>query len=375
MFLPTRYEERALTASLVALLMLACSCSGRDDRAGKRFVSNGGARLEPSAPEPGAGGAGGQHEESGGTSGDSVAEPQAGNSSVEPQPEPAPEETPGVDEPSIDEPTTDEPTTDEPGVVVPPDDEVEPGRNAGLGLPCEVQALLVKRCQSCHSRQPVEGASISLVSYADLTASSKLDGTANVLTRCLKRMKDSLRPMPPTPANPVTVSELTPLQAWLDAGAPPGTCEDSSSSNPYDAPAACSSGNYWTAIDSGSPWMNPGKACIKCHRQYPSFAPQFSVAGTVFPTAHEPDTCFGVPLATGAQVVIIDANGQELAPIRVVSGGNFGAILPGLALPYRAKVVVGETERIMLTPQTSGDCNGCHTQSGAQGAQGRVIVP
>ena len=121
--------------------------------------------------------------------------------------------------------------------------------------------------------------------------------------------------------------------------------------------------------------MNPGRACIKCHRQYPSFAPLFTIAGTVFPTAHEPDKCFGVPLATGARIIITDAQGQELTPIEVVSGGNFNAIIADLAMPYRAKVVVGDQERAMLTPQTNGDCNACHTQTGTQGARGRVIPP
>ena len=49
--------------------------------------------------------------------------------------------------------------------------------------------------------------------------------------------------------------------------------------------------------------------------------------------------------------------------------------LSELALPYRAKVVVGGRERVMLTPQTNGDCNACHTQAGAEGAPGRIIVP
>ena len=74
-------------------------------------------------------------------------------------------------------------------------------------------------------------------------------------------------------------------------------------------------------------------------------------------------------------MVITDDKGKSLITITVASRGNFGMILSGLALPYRAKVVVGNHERVMLTPQTNGDCNACHTQAGSQGAQGRVIVP
>ncbi len=74
-------------------------------------------------------------------------------------------------------------------------------------------------------------------------------------------------------------------------------------------------------------------------------------------------------------VIITDANGVEQPPIPVTGGGNFNARWTTLAMPYRAKVVVGDSERVMLTPQTSGDCNACHTQSGAQGARGRIILP
>jgi mono/diheme cytochrome c family protein len=43
--------------------------------------------------------------------------------------------------------------------------------------------------------------------------------------------------------------------------------------------------------------------------------------------------------------------------------------------PFTAKVVVGGKERVMVGPQTLGDCNACHTQNGLQGAPGRIIVP
>jgi hypothetical protein len=121
--------------------------------------------------------------------------------------------------------------------------------------------------------------------------------------------------------------------------------------------------------------MMPGRACIACHKTTNGRAPRFTIAGTVFPTAHEPDKCYGVAAAALAKVIITDANGVELPPIPVNAGGNFNVILSSLAVPYRAKVVVGDSERVMLTPQTSGDCNGCHTQFGAEGARGRIIAP
>ncbi len=373
----TTWTRERLACGVLALLLTSFACAERASRVDG--VASSAGTAHPPARETG-GMAGGRDRPSDAGAG-AGGVPEAGRASAEApaDPEVVP---PEMEPPDAVGPPADVPGIDEPGVDA-PEPSVDGGGGGGgaggtgdaAGLPCDVQKLLRARCQSCHSAPPVEGAAISLLSYADLSARSKNEPAVSVAARCLKRMKDSLRPMPPAPANALTISEMTPLQTWLDAGAPPVECDETPSDDPYDASPTCSSGGYWTAIDSGSPWMNPGLACIKCHRQSPNFSPQFSVAGTVFATAHEPDKCFGVSLATGAQIVITDANGQELSPIRVVSGGNFGAILSGLSLPYRAKVVVGDRERVMLTPQTNGDCNACHTQAGAQGARGRIIVP
>jgi hypothetical protein len=166
------------------------------------------------------------------------------------------------------------------------------------------------------------------------------------------------------------------LQAWMDGGIHAAKCDEAPdpSSNPYDAPPTCSSGSFWPGNFTGATWMMPGAACISCHRHYLAYAPLFSVAGTVFKTAHEPDKCYGVPVEVGAKIVITDANDVERI-LPVAGRGNFGEVLTGLAMPYRAKVVVGDKERVMLTPQTNGDCNACHTQFGAEGALGRIILP
>jgi hypothetical protein len=43
---------------------------------------------------------------------------------------------------------------------------------SAAGLPCDVQSVLSMRCGSCHGVVPAQGAPMSLVSYADLTAPS-----------------------------------------------------------------------------------------------------------------------------------------------------------------------------------------------------------
>ncbi len=75
----------------------------------------------------------------------------------------------------------------------------------------------------------------------------------------------------------------------------------------------------------------------------------------------------------GATVVITDANKMSytLTPDRV---GSFSSNA-SLALPYQAKVVKAGNERIMMTPQTVGDCNSCHTPAGANMAPGRILLP
>jgi hypothetical protein len=119
--------------------------------------------------------------------------------------------------------------------------------------------------------------------------------------------------------------------------------------------------------------MRPGEACIACHTSEGE-GPRYAIAGTLFPTGHEPDDCNGLPGEPGGlKVIITDANGQEheLTPNSV---GNF--FLGGnLATPYTAKVVSDAGERLMLTPQQDGDCNKCHTADGISGAPGRVVVP
>jgi hypothetical protein len=151
-----------------------------------------------------------------------------------------------------------------------------------------------------------------------------------------------------------------PAPCAADGGTTPG----------FDTPSVCTSGTNWTRGDRGSVSMHPGVACIACHDL--NNAPPFSIAGTVYPSAHEPDDCNGGGTA-GAQIVITDANGK-VTKIPVNSVGNFYS-QGTIALPYRAKVVVGTTERAMVGSQKSGDCNSCHTETGASSAPGRIVLP
>ena len=117
--------------------------------------------------------------------------------------------------------------------------------------------------------------------------------------------------------------------------------------------------------------MSPGLGCVSCHAS--TGAKKLNVAGTVYPTLHEPDLCIGASM--GLQVVITDAQGTAHT-LSVNGSGNFyDDGLLAFPTPYTAKVVGPNGSIPMVTPQTSGDCNSCHTSAGAQGAAGRIVGP
>jgi hypothetical protein len=164
-------------------------------------------------------------------------------------------------------------------------------------------------------------------------------------------------------------------QAEASTAPDAGTADAATADADYNTAVVCTSGQMWTLGDTKSPEMHPGVACRKCHVTLGSGKKDFDISGTVYPTAHEPDDCDGV---AGVQVVITDANNAQHV-LSVNAAGNFyNDDLYGLLkipVPYTAKVVSGSNTREMLTAQTSGDCNSCHTESGAQSAPGRIMAP
>ena len=239
------------------------------------------------------------------------------------------------------------------------------GSSAGGGtsdLPCDVQSMLAAHCTSCHGSPPA-GAPMPLVSYADLIAPGL--GGVTIADRALARMTSTTSPMPPAPAARVSAAELATFQSWVTGGMPMGSC----GADPLNAAPTCTSGSYWAFGNAESALMHPGAACVACHQS--SFeAPRFTVAGTLYPTGHEPTDCNGT---TAATIVITDANGTVVS-LTPNTAGNFYSSA-ALAFPIHATVVVNGTERAMVGAQQSGDCNACHTQTGASMAPGRVAVP
>lgn len=247
----------------------------------------------------------------------------------------------------------------------------------GADLPCDIAVLLATQCASCHNRASDSQSETPMMTYADLIADSSEPGQT-VAQFAVARMRDNEDPMPPSPETRSSETEIAALEAWVTGGYPhgscdPGTIDVDAGMSVFDVAPICTSTRMWTGGNRESPLMHPGKACITCHTDEDE-GPIYSIAGTLFPTAHEPDDCNGAAgSSTGAVVIITDANGVEkrLTPNSV---GNFYTTAR-IAMPYKAKVVVDGVERRMNNEQDDGDCNTCHTQNGEDRTPGRIILP
>lgn len=262
------------------------------------------------------------------------------------------------------------------------------GAGPATGIPCDVADVL-KACTGCHHNPPSGGATSSLVTYDDLMATSPKGGT--YADRCLVRMQDAAKPMPPSPSPMVSAAGIATFQAWATGGYPKGDCGagGAGGGDPYNTPETCTSGVTWAGGEED--WgqypkegMHPGKPCIDCHTNpgkygLPDTGPDMWIAGTVYPTAHEFEECLGVDgLQENIDVEVTDANGQVVTlPVNVT--GNFylrkAVGVPPIVFPVTAKVLSGGTYRAMSKAVTTGDCNSCHTLKGANDAPGRIMAP
>jgi hypothetical protein len=248
-------------------------------------------------------------------------------------------------------------------------------------LPCDVANVLASACTSCHGPVLADGARVHLASRADLLASIGGGSSATIADLCVQRMQHETKPMPPNAqASP---NAVTVFEKWIAAGMPEGTC--SALGIDYTTESVCSSNRRWKGDDDdGDKLMNPGEACIACHKQEAAEgsreAKVYSVAGTLYPTAHEPDDCNGVNGTKGTKpkVVITDAKGTTVT-LEVNSAGNF-YYERSLSKPLRAKVVRGDAVYEMQAEIKDGDCNACHTEAGRadEGVdypRGRIVSP
>ena len=151
-----------------------------------------------------------------------------------------------------------------------------------------------------------------------------------------------------------------------DVPAPP----PDTGSDPDVAEPECPSGVKWLLLDLvGTDLMEPGLACIQCHTSKGKVA--FTIAGTVYPGFHTVDTCDG----TASITVEITGSDGKVQTLSTNSVGNFHGN-SAVAMPFTARVIDGSgKDRKMFSAQSNGDCNTCHTQSGTNGAPGRIHAP
>jgi mono/diheme cytochrome c family protein len=251
-------------------------------------------------------------------------------------------------------------------------DGTDPSGNTVTGLPCSVARVIAKSCATCHAQTLSGGAPNRMLTYEDLAAISITDGVSTVAEVAVARMRAASGTMPPSGA--LEPKEVEAVAKWVAAGAPRGDCSDATvDPTNYDTPTVCSSKVRWTKGDQESPLMRPGAACIACHKI--EDAPAYSAAGTIYPTAHEPNDCNGHS-DTNVKVVITDAAGKTYTQ-SINAAGNFffAASKYPIKFPYRAKIVSGSKTREMKDPQKDGDCNKCHSEKGNEDAPGRVMAP
>jgi hypothetical protein len=120
------------------------------------------------------------------------------------------------------------------------------------------------------------------------------------------------------------------------------------------------------------PTMRPGEDCSRCHwpgSDYPT-APDFTAAGTVFPSPDAPATS-GV---SGVQVELLHPDGSPLETLRTNSAGNFYTSVP---LPEGFRVAIAQAgQRVeMPCPPPAGNCGACHSLPPIGQTQGRIYVP
>lgn len=243
--------------------------------------------------------------------------------------------------------------------------------SAGEGLPCDVDGLLQTSCRGCHMRNGT--APMPLVDYGDLSAPAPSNPAKNTATMVIERMRSTTSPMPPS--SPLPSETIQIFERWVAAGMPRGECRASSPAAEDAVAMRCTSAQSWTRSRKDAA-MWPGRACITCHESEED-KPVVWAGGTVYPTLHEPDDCYGAP-GDGLLEVIITDHAGRVVRLPVGPTGNFSLEADKtapLAMPIRAKVVRGSVERVMNTAPSTANCNACHTAQGANGAPGRILAP
>lgn len=154
-------------------------------------------------------------------------------------------------------------------------------------------------------------------------------------------------------------------------------------SNPgYDVPTATASSFTRNHKDGFAPVQ--GKACIQCHDTERTDPIEWG--GTLFSYIHTPNAKYYQDLSS-YRVNIVGENGSNIRATTRSSGSeighnNFSSVSSiGSNIAFTAYVkdsngdVVNQSGTNTHNSSTHLDCNKCHTETGANSAPGRVLVP
>lgn len=144
----------------------------------------------------------------------------------------------------------------------------------------------------------------------------------------------------------------------------------STDGGPFGAPPGCASGRTWTPSMGNNERMQPGANCLTCH----TGRNRLAVGGTVYTFGHETTLCEAESSVQGAVVRLTDSNNRTVM-LQVNSVGNFYSA-EQLTPPFtNVRVEYMGRVNAMNSTAPTGACNSCHTQDGATGAPGRIVVP
>jgi hypothetical protein len=129
----------------------------------------------------------------------------------------------------------------------------------GNGLPCDVSAILVKNCQSCHGSKPSPGAEHTLITWDDLQMVH--DDGDKIYQAVEEKIHATTDPMPPSA--PLTPAEMKVIDDWVAGGAKKSNAICNASSGPPPSASAA------TTADAGPPktgctsssQCSPGQMC------------------------------------------------------------------------------------------------------------------
>jgi hypothetical protein len=141
-------------------------------------------------------------------------------------------------------------------------------------LYCKVKHTLDARCIACHDGLGTAGAPMALKTFVDLQAPAPSDPSKKVYEIVGVRVHDTVRPMPPQ--DPLTAEQLSEIDMFVAAGAPPAadpTCPGNEPVGPAEPvwPTNCDETYMIMAASAGA--KNRVAAGVETHPQIAVAAP------------------------------------------------------------------------------------------------------